>query len=188
MTSKQNKKDNPLLDLLPLFIGEAIVAVGTCLVYVALHFLGLYTFSYNVITGALLGALVILVNHSVLTLSVDREINKYMEIRGSGEMSEEEIEAFTKKHSAAIQNTMKVSFMVRTFSILGVLVLAFITGWFDPIAAAIPMFAFRPILSVIDIMRKNKESAPDPSKFVKYDFEEEDRKKKEKEEEKWKNQ
>ena len=179
--NKQNKKDNPLLDLLPLFIGEAIVAVGTCLVYVALHFLGIYTFSYNIITGALLGALVILVNHSALTLSVDREIKKYMEIRGKGDMSDEEVELFTKKHSAAIQNAMTKSFIIRTVSILAVLVLAFVTGWFEPIAAAIPMFAFRPILTVIEMLKKKNQKAPDPSKFVKYDFEEEDRDKKEKE-------
>ena len=178
-----NKQKSPFRDLLPLVVGEIIVAALTVGGFFAVDMLTSYEVGYpQVILGALLGAAVILGNHLWLSLAVDREIKKYLEIRGNREMSDEEAESFTKLHSATIQKAMATSTVVRTGSIFVVLILAFITGWFNPIATAIPMFTLRPILYIIEMIKSKSNPTPNPEKFIKYDWDEEN-KDKEKEEE-----
>ena len=167
-------------DILPMLIGEAIVAALVCIGFGLLDLLGIYQSDLGkVVLGAVLGAAVIVVNHLALVLSVDKEIQKFIELRGSTEMSEEEAELFTKKHSTSIQGAMKLSFIIRTISILAVLIIAFITKWFNPIATAIPMFAFRTIITVVDGIMKKYDKKPDPSKFIRYDDEEKEEKEEE---------
>ena len=172
-----NKKKNttsPLRDLMPLITGEAAVVALVCIGFIIVHFLGLYDLKLSAIFGALLGAAVIIINHAVLIFSVDRQINKFIDNRPSGEMSDEEITLYAKKQSMSIQNAMRVSFAVRTLSMLVTLVVAFfIPNLFNPIATAIPMFAFRPLLSLVDRQMRKYDKTPDPSKFIKYDDEEE---------------
>lgn len=183
--TNNNKKSSPLRDLMPLITGEAVVVALVCIGFIAVHFLGLYDFKLSAVLGALLGAAVIIANHAVLIFSVDKEINKFIENRPSGEMSEEEIQAYAKKQSASIQNAMKLSFVLRTVSMLLTLVVAFlIPNMFNPIATAIPMFAFRPLLSIVDRQMRKHDKTPDPSKFIKYDDEEEKDKEKEEKEDK----
>ena len=55
---------------------------------------------------------------------------------------------------------------------------------FNPIAAAIPMFAFRPLISLVDRQMRKHDKTPDPSKFIKYDDEEEKDKENEEKEDK----
>ena len=173
MTNNKDKRKGPLHDLLPILIGEIVVVALVCAGFAIAELCDLYhTDFFKVVIGALLGAIIILANHLWLSLTVDREIRKYLEIRGSRQMDEEEIESFTKQHSAAIQKAMASSTVIRTGAMLAMLVLAFITGWFNPIATAIPMFALRPILSVAELIRSKNAPQPDPAKFIKYDNEE----------------
>lgn len=169
--NKINSKGGILKDLLPMIIGEAAVVLLTCAGFVLLDLLSITHFDYRVILGALLGAVVIIVNHAWLIHSVDREINRYISIRGDKEMSEEEADAFTNKYSASIQNAMKSSFIIRTISMFAALVVAFLLkdAAFNPIATAIPLFAFRPLLSVVDAYMKKFDKTPDPSKFIQYE-------------------
>ncbi len=120
------------------------------------------------ILGALLGTLVTVLNFFFLSISVNRAVDKYMELRGSREMTEEEAAQFTTAHSMEIQNTIKTSFIIRTVTMLVALVLAFISDWFSPLATAIPLLAFRPILTVGELVRKKRDKAPDPNKYVRY--------------------
>ena len=177
--TENKKQKGPLGDIAPLAIGEVIVCGLTIGGFALADLLDLYATDYfKVVLGALLGAIIILANHLWLSLTVDREIKKYLDIRGSREMDEEEIESFTRQHSAAIQKAMASSTVIRTGAMLAMLVLAFVTGWFNPIATAIPMFALRPILSAAELIKSKSAPKPDPTKFIKYDNEE----KKEKEE------
>ena len=168
MTNNNKTAKSPLRDLLPLLIGEAIVVLLVNILFLILDIAGKYNFDYRIILGSVLGALVIIINHAALIIKVDKEIKNFIELRRNQEMTEEEIEVFTKKHSAAVQNAMTASFVVRTASIFITLILAFILDWFNPLATAIPMFAFRPIISVAEIVRQKIQ--PDSTKFVKYDF------------------
>ena len=178
--TKDKMNKGPLRDLAPLIIGEIVVAALVCGGFALVGWLNLYHTDFGrVVLGAILGAAVMLANHAWLSLTVDREIKKYLEIRGSSDMSDEEAESFTKKHSAAIQKAMAVSTVTRTASIFVVLILAFITGWFNPLSTAIPMFALRPILSVAELIKSKNDPKPDPAKFRKYDWDEEENKKKE---------
>lgn len=181
MTDNNSKKNkSPLSDLVPLLIGEIIVIALVVGGFVLVDVLDIYkTELYKVPLGAVLGAAVILGNHLWLSLTVDREIKKYLELRGSREMSDEEAESFTKQHSASIQKAIATSTVTRTLIMFVTLILAFITGWFNPLAAAIPMFTLRPILTVAELIKSKKNPKPDPQKFVKYDWDEEEKKKKE---------
>lgn len=179
MTNNNKKTKSPFLDLVPTIVGEAVVVALVCLGFGIIHFAGLYDFSYRVVLGAALGAVVIIINHMLLVFAVDREIKKFIENRPEGEMSDEEIKLYTKKQTASVQNAMKISTITRTVSMLVMLVIAFITGWFNPIAAAIPMLAFNVILIVTELIKSRKNPKPDPSKFIKYDDEDKNSEEKE---------
>ena len=68
-------------------------------------------------------------------------------------MSDEEAEKFAAENSMPIQNAIKTSFIVRTASMLATLVIAFLLDWFNPLATAIPLLAFRPLLSAIELIK-----------------------------------
>ena len=123
----------------------------------------------KVILGALIGAVVTVLNFLFLTLSVNKAIDSYMEIRGTREMTDEEAEKFTAEHSMQIQNAVKTSFIIRTVTMLAVLVIAFITGWVNPLATVIPLLAYRPILAAGEKLRKKQDPVPDPANFIHYD-------------------
>lgn len=180
--SQFTKPNNPLKDILPMVIAEIITAVLVCIGGVLLDFLGIikdYSFDYSVISGAVLGAAVIVINYVVLITSVDKEIKKFIDNRPEGEMSEEDIQLYTKKQTVSVQNAIKISSTIRLLSMVATLVLAFITGWFNPVAAAIPMFAFRINLTVVELIKSKSYPKPDPAKFIKYDFEDENKDEKE---------
>ena len=139
----------PKKELLILAIGEAICALLTVLVFLAVDVSGIieFTFSYKVITGAILGAAVIILNFLFLSFAVNRAVDEYMALRGDKEMTDEEAEAFAAKNSVIIQNAIKKSFVVRTASIAVTLVVAFIVDWFNPLATVIPIIAYQPIIT-----------------------------------------
>ena len=146
-------KSSSALQILALATGEIIVSALVCVIYLILG-----KFDYTVVTGSILGSIVTVANFAVLTFSVNRAIDRYLELRGSREMSEEEAEAFAKEHTVAVQNAATRSFILRTASMLATLVAAFLlTDLFAPLATAIPLLMFRPILYVLELIKSKGE-------------------------------
>ena len=136
------------IDTVWLAIGEAIVAA-----LISVVFLLIGKFNYSVVTGAVLGGAVTVINFLILSVGINRAINKYVEERGDGEMDEEEADKYAKEHGMTVQNAMMKSYMLRMFLMIGALVLAGITGWFDIIATVIPLLMYRPILYVTEFIK-----------------------------------
>lgn len=157
---------------MPMAIGEIAVILLVLVGAGALDLIGIYKFDPRVLSGAWLGAVVAILNYAFLTLSVDKAINKYLSLRGDREMSDEEAEKFAAENSAPIQNAIKTSFIIRTFSMLATLLVAFILEWFNPLATAIPLLAFRPLLSIIEMIKGKKAAPPNPENFIKYENDE----------------
>ncbi len=170
--SLPQKLNKIIKDVMPLAACEILISLLTIVGAAVLELLGLISFDYTVITGVLLGAVVCVLNYTFLTVSVDNAIERYMALRGEREMSEEEAEKFAAENSMPIQNAIKASFIIRTVSMLAALLVAFLTRWFNPLATAIPLLAFRPLLSVIEMIKGKKAAAPDPQNFIKYENEE----------------
>lgn len=143
----------PKRDIVFLAIGELSVALLVTLGFILAEALGYGQFSYRVITGSLLGGLVTILNYVFLILSVNSAIDNYLALRGNREMSDEEAEKFAAEHAMPVQNAIKTSFIIRTVSMLITLVIAFLLDWFNPIATAIPLLAFQPLLTAIEIIK-----------------------------------
>ena len=148
-----NENKTSKKDILTLLFLETAVAVLIILGYIALDMLGMADFEWRVISGAMLGVAVIVLNYLFLTLSVNRAIEGYLALRGDREMDDEEAEKFAAENSMPIQNAIKVSFITRTVTMLGALLIAFLTGWFNPLATAIPLILFRPLLNIMEIIK-----------------------------------
>ncbi len=210
-----SSKSVPLKATLYLAIGEAAVSA-----IVVAVFLIIKKFTLAVLLGAILGSAVIIVNFLVLSVSVNKAIDKALEnapksiakrlsdaetaeasvdealapetavdeaLESSeteevsdtpeetdgtdgGEESEDEsdeaadsddepdeAELFAQKYALSVQNSVKLSYVIRTLSMLAVLVVAFIIpDVFNVIAAVIPMLMFRPILMLESYLRNRK--------------------------------
>lgn len=148
----QNKSSN-YRDIAYLAVGEIAVAAAVVGIYALINAL-----SYKVVIGALLGAAVAVFNFIFLTVSVNRAVDKFMALRGDKEMDDEEAEKFAAEHVCEIQNAQKLSYIIRTFTMLGALVLAFLSNQFDVIATAVPLLLFQPILIISqNVARKRGE-------------------------------
>ncbi len=174
-----NKRNSALGETTLFASCELIVAGLTVLGFFVLSLFGVTEFDYKVILGAALGCALIILNYALLCAAVNRAVNNFVELRGDREMSDEESEQFAKEHAASIQKTMQSSMMLRTFSLIGALVIAFLTGVCNPLATAIPMLAFRPLISLIELVRRKYDKAPNPDNFIKYDIDEENKEEKE---------
>lgn len=161
-------------ETLILALGEIIVSFATVGGFLLLGpFEGVSLPS--IIIGASVGSAVIILNYFFLHLFVNRLIDKFLAMRGNNEMSPEELLKFTTEHSMKIQNAIKISFIVRLGSMVGALVVAFsFQAYVNPIATVIPIVAYRPILTVAEIIRKkiNPAPAPNPESFITYDTDE----------------
>ena len=145
----ENKnKLSAYIDTVWLALGEAIVAALISVVYLLIG-----KFDYTVITGATLGGAVTVINFLILSIGVNRAINQFVKERGKGEMDEEEADKYAKEHGMAVQNAMMKSYMLRMILMIGSLVLAGISGWFDIIATVIPLLMYRPILYVTEFIK-----------------------------------
>ena len=82
------------IDTVWLALGEVIVAA-----LVAVGFLIFKRFDYTVVTGALLGGAVTVVNFLILSIAIMRAVNGYIADRGDKEMDEEEAEKYAKEHA-----------------------------------------------------------------------------------------
>ena len=155
MNDKKGGLSSTLGGGLVILGGEAVVSLIT----VAVFFL-IGHFDYTVVAGVALGSVVTVANYLVLAITVNRAIDRYMELRGDKEMTEEEAEIFASKHAMEVQNAASRSFLIRTVSMLGTLVAAFLlTSWFSPIATAVPLLMFRPVLYVLELIKSKKDKA-----------------------------
>ena len=68
-------------------------------------------------------------------------------------MDEEEAEAYAKKHGMAVQNAMVKSYIFRMVMMIGMLVLAMISGWFSPLATVIPLLMYKPVLYTEELIK-----------------------------------
>ena len=138
------------IDTVWLALGEIGAAI-----LISLGFLIFRSFDYTVVTGALLGGTVTVINFLILSVAVNRAVNGYITERGDKQMDEEEAEKYAKEHGMAVQNAMTKSYLFRMALMIGALVLAMLSGWFNPLATVIPLLMYRPILYVTEFI-KNK--------------------------------
>ena len=137
------------IDTLWLLIGELIVSLITVGVFALVG-----KFHYSAITGALLGSAVTVLNFFILSVGVNRAVTRYVEARGTREMDEEEAEKFASEHSMDVQNAMMKSYMLRMLMMIGSLVLAGFSGWFNVIATVVPLLMYRPLITIIETIKK----------------------------------
>ena len=147
------KMQKIIKDVFPLTACEILVILLVILGGGALDLLGVIKFNYKIISGAMLGGVVCVLNYTFLTVSVDKAINDYLALRGDKEMDEEEAERFAQENSMPIQNAIKLSYIIRTVSMIATLLVAFLTKAFNPIATAIPLLAFRPLITLIESIK-----------------------------------
>ena len=143
------EKRFPKKEFIILSVGEALCVLVTVLGFLGVSVSGIieFEFSYKVITGALFGAVVTLLNFIFLSVSVNKAVDEYMALRGDKEMTDEEAEEFAKKNSGIAQKAVKKSFIVRMISIAAALVVSIRLGWFNPLATIVPIIAYQPILT-----------------------------------------
>lgn len=66
----------------------------------------------------------------------------------------DEAELFAAQYAAQVQNSVKLSYIIRTVSMLAALVLSFVLGRvFNVIATVVPLLMFRPVLTVESLIR-----------------------------------
>ena len=111
----------PTFEIISLVIGEIIVSLAVCVIYLIIN-----KFSYTVAMGTILGSAVTILNFLALSVIINKTVDKIMEARGDGELSEEDAEKFAAENKMKVQSTMKLSFLVRNIIMLATLVLAFL--------------------------------------------------------------
>ncbi len=134
-----------------LAAGELIVSLIIVGVYILIG-----DFDWRVLSGALIGSAVTVLNFAILSFSVNRAVDRIMAERGNKEMTDEEAEAFAMTHSAEIQKSVKSSYLLRQILMLGILVAAVLLKVANVLAAVIPLLLFRPILMAREAFRKKK--------------------------------
>lgn len=144
-------KKNDRTDIACLAVGEAVVAVLICIVYLAIG-----EFDYTVLTGSVLGAIVAVGNFVALTASVNKIVETYIGERGEGEMTDEEAEKFSAEHKMSVQNAMTKSYIWRNAVMIAVLVGALITRQFDPISLLVPLVAYKPLIYLSEFIKKKR--------------------------------
>lgn len=138
----------PYYEIISLIVGELVVCLITGLIY---YFIG--KFNMAVLFGSLLGAALIVLNFLALAILSTRAVNKALIDRGGEEMDDDAAAEFAKKHQAKIQLVMTGSYIVRMATMVAVLIIAFIfNSLFNPLATAIPLLMFRPILMVSQLI------------------------------------
>ena len=90
-----------------------------------------------------------------LSVSVNRAVDKALLEKPDGELDDEAVERFSENHTAAVQNAAKLSYIMRTATMLITLVLAFLLDdVFNVIATLVPILAFTPILTVGEMIKR----------------------------------
>ena len=143
-----------------ILVGEVIVSL---LVALAFYLIGLgfpdVKLDLSVVLGTLLGSFVALLNYSILSIAVNRAVDKYLEALGERELTEEEADEFAKENSPKIALAAQGTYMLRMLLMVGVLVVAFLfKGVFNVIATVVPLLAFKPIIYVLNLIKKKNET------------------------------
>lgn len=139
----------PYREIFILTLGEVIVSAIVIAVFLIVK-----KYELSVLLGAVLGSAVTVANFVWLAVSVNRAIDKVLALRGEGEMDDEAIEQFAALHGKAVENTAKISYIIRTVSILALLLIGFLIKIFNPISAVIPLLMYRPILTLGEIIKR----------------------------------
>lgn len=147
----KTENKNSYIDTIYLAIGEAIVSLLVLLVYLAIG-----KFDWTVITGVILGSLATIANFVILSIALNKALDKFIDMRGDKELSEEEAEAFAKANSIKVQNAVTKSYVFRTGLMMGSLVIAFITKCFNPIATLVPLAMYKPLLYVTQFAKQKR--------------------------------
>lgn len=136
-------------EAIAVLCGDVIVSALIVAVYLLIG-----EYDYTVITGAALGSLVTVVNLFILSISINRAIDKYMKLRGNSEMDEETAAAFAAENAKSVQLAASGTYLIRTLLMAAALVSAFVfSNHFDVIATVIPLITYRPILYVFELIR-----------------------------------
>ena len=147
-----NKQKLPLRELIAILIGEAIVSLVICGVYLIIS-----KYTYKVLLGVLLGSTVTVLNFLVLSIMTNRVINRFLEARGDAELTDEEAQAVAMKFQGQVQNQIKISFLVRTAVLAATLVVAFLVEIFEVLPTVIPLLMLRPILTVSEFIKRKAQ-------------------------------
>ena len=154
MEAKNNSFLSRYRETFVMAIGEAIVIALTVAVFLLLK-----KFDHTVILGAVLGGLVSVLNMFILSFSVNRAVDRYVELRGTREMTEEEETQFVNQHGGSVRAAAQKSYLVRTILMAAALVGSLITGLFNVVAVAVPLLMYRPIIFIFELLIKRKEGA-----------------------------
>ena len=149
---KKNKLSD-YVNTLWMAVGELIVALLVLIGFLIAKSLGVEVTVYKVITGALLGGFVTVLNLFILSYAVNRAVNEYIDGRGDKEMTEEEAEEYAKNNGMKVQLAMTKSYLIRMVLMIGVLLAGGITKQFNVLATAIPLLMYRPILYVTEFIK-----------------------------------
>lgn len=150
--TKMNEERIPRFELIFMIIGEIIVSLAICGVYLIIG-----KFSLSVPLGAALGSAVTVFNFVFLIISTNRTIDKIMAERGEGEMDEEEAAEFSAKHVGALKASAKISYIVRMASLVGTLILALLLkDVFGVIPTLIPLLMLRPLLTAAQLAKAKR--------------------------------
>ena len=146
----ENSKKQAVPELVWLALGELAV----CGIIVAVYLI-IGKFSWKVVTGALLGAAVGLVNQALLTVMAGKAFDKAAKERGTDEMTEEEIQAFKSRHERNVKSMITLSFIIRMVLLVGTLLLIFLLpAVFEPIPAVIALAAVSVLIILVGLLKK----------------------------------
>lgn len=174
----KNNKLVPIKETLILAAGEVICSAVICAVFLLIK-----KYDYTVLLGTVIGSIAIVLNFLFMSLSVNRAIDQAFELRGNyvdePELTPSQAESnentdnadadggedeqtakldaamrFANEQSVRVNRIAKVSYIVRTATLLALLVVALITKLFNPIATVIPMLMFRPIIMAEGLIRR----------------------------------
>lgn len=156
MENKNTQWKDMWLEMLGILLGEVIVSLLTALVFYLISLINpSVKLDYTVPLGSLLGTFVTLLNYAILSIAVNRAIDKYIALRGTKEMDEEEAEKFAREHSSSVTLAAQGTYLFRMLLMVGVLVGAFLLkDVFNVFSTLVPILAFRPIVYVLEFIRK----------------------------------
>ena len=176
-----NSNKIPIREIKTIIIGEVLVGIIICVAFLIFG-----KFDYKVLLGAILGVVVTVANFVFLCISVnkaldkclagfapdlndkiDSALDKVLEEESSDKAENDQSEnedpyddeaaKFARENQAKLQNSIKLSYTVRTLTVVIALVVALFTKQFNVIATVIPLLCLRPILTVAEIFRRKEE-------------------------------
>ena len=154
MTTKKENRYTSVLWLLlaELAVSAVVVGVFALIIFVFPDVLFYETAFYKVITGSILGVVATTLNFFALCFTVNRAVDKYMTVRGEGEMDEEEAAKFANENAAKVQAEVTKSYLLRMLILAAACALLF-TKQFDVVAVVVPMLVQRPLIVLIERYR-----------------------------------